>query len=618
MGITVVHAFYDGRISGVGVFLQFFGKIDREYTELLIGLGREGSKKIIQDGIISVYNGYNRQPMKHIFHYINRLIKSLKTEHFLFLGILLIFLTNTLYVTYPDEFVNILGGKFINMGKIPYREFFDHHLPFAWYFSAVLLWFSHGSYVVFRTLWALFAFAGLFLVGRYLKKTKPDLYPYYLGYFAVHPLITVYYWTHLFLADSLAFLFFSMLFWVLVAETYKKNTSQKVIYILLMLNFAFLFSSMTYVFIAMIFYLWIGWLQVRRGWDWKAIFRFKTIAAAPYLIYGIYLLVTNSLRDFYISNVVYNTTLYISIPNYTKGHFFNPLKFTLTVFYNFFQTYIPLLVRIKEFNLFFPVDLVLALGSFLLLIFFFFENKILFALFFLVLSFSAPRSNLMKIGETDYQVGLFIALGFSAAFMVLWRYKHIVFKEEYLDYFKKAATTLLVFFMIFAALFLAKNTYDKYYMRYTQRMPGIYDVAYTAWFIDDVLNKGEYYWVGPYEPNELFFVKKALLPGKYISLLPQFREDSYFSGSFLAQFETHPPELIIYKHEASIFMTPALEFGKFFTDWMADKYTSIEHIKGGIELIKSPSTFNMRTDLYLRNSSQSELLRRLREKGYIK
>ncbi|PIY71801.1 hypothetical protein COY87_04265, partial [Candidatus Roizmanbacteria bacterium CG_4_10_14_0_8_um_filter_33_9] len=288
----------------------------------------------------------------------------------------------------------------------------------------------------------------------------------------------------------------------------------------------------------------------------------------------------------------------------------------LTLIFNFYQTYIPLLVRIKEFNLFFPVDLTIALGSFILLLFLFIENKILFLLYFIILSFSAPRSNLMHIGETDYQSGMFIALGFISVFVLLWRYKNIKFKEEYFELFKKTLTVLLLFFLVFASLFLLKNTYDKFYQRYTQKMPGIYDVAYSASFIDEILGKGDYFWIGPYEPHESFFVKKALLPGKFPTLLPQFRESDYFKNSFLNQFEKNPPKLIIYKHEASIFMTPAMEFGAFFVDWTKGKYTSIENIKG-IQVEKSPSSFNFRTDLYLRNENEQELLQKLKEQGYI-
>lgn len=305
------------------------------------------------------------------------------------------------------------------------------------------------------------------------------------------------------------------------------------------------------------------------------------------------------------------------VPNYTPGRYFNPIKFALTVIYNFYDTYIQLLVRIKEFNLYFPVDLVLALSTFILFVYLLIELPVIGIVYFFVLSFSAPRSNLMKIGETDYQSGLFIAIGTISFFFLLWRYKYVKFTFEPLEFIRKFLVAMVVLYGIFAGLFLVQNSYNKFYLRHTQKMPSIYDHAPTAFFINEILGKDDYYWVGPYEPNEEFFVKEAKLPGKFPTLLPQFRESEYFSSKFIEQFEINTPTIIIYKHEASIFGTPAMEFGKFFTDWMEGKYISIEHIKG-IEVLKSPETFNMRTDVYILKSEVDSVLKKLLETGYIK
>lgn len=552
-----------------------------------------------------------------MFHYISKLLKKIKPIHYLLASIALVFLVNSQYLAYPDEFVNILGGKFILEGKIPYKQFFDHHLPGAWYLSALILLFSFGSFVRFRFIWAVIQFVTLFFVGRFIQRKSKELFPFYIGYFLIYPFMTMYYWTHLFIADGIAFLFFSALFWMLFAQSYQKETKLQTVIFFSLVNFLFVFSSLTYIYIALLFYAWIIVLLFRSKPKWGEIIRFCLISAAPYVLYGLYLLISNSWKEFYISNFVYNTTLYIDIPNYKMGHFFNPFKFTLTIIYNFFNTYIQLLVRIKEFNLYFPVDLVLALSTFLLLIVLLKELPLIGVLYFFILSFSAPRSNLMKIGETDYQSGLFIALGTISFFLLLWRYKYIKFEFEPLEYIKKFLVAMVVLYGIFSSIFLIENTYNKFYLRYTQQMPSVYDHAPTAFFINEVLGRGDYYWIGPYEPNEEFFVKGPQLPGKFPTLLPQFKKSEYFSSEFIKQFETHNPKLIIYKHEASIFGTPALEFGKFFTDWMENKYVSLEHIKG-IEVLKSPETFTMRTDVYLLKSEKDSILSKLKETGYIK
>jgi len=550
-----------------------------------------------------------------MFHYINKLLKKITPLHYLLAFIALIFLINSQYVAYPDEFVNILGGKFILEGKVPYRDFFDHHLPGAWWISALLLLFSFGSFVKFRFFWAIVQYLILFFVGRFISKRNRELFTFFMGFFLIYPFISVYYWTHLFIADGIAFLFFSALFWMLFAESYETKHTFNTLIFLSLCNALFVFTSLSYIYIALIFYAWIFILFLRLKPKLKDYLTAFGISAIPYILYIIYLFITNSWKEFYISNVVYNTTLYMRVPNYTPGRFFNPLKFALTVIYNFYDTYIQLLVRIKEFNLYFPVDLVLALSTFLLLVILLKELPIIGIVYFFVLSFSAPRSNLMKIGETDYQSGLFIAIGTISFFLLLWRYKYIKFSFEPLEIVRKFLVAMVVLYGVFAALFLVQNTYNKFYMRDTQKMPSINDNPPSALFFNEIVQKDEYYWIGPYEPNEEFFIK-AKLPGKFPTLLPQFRESEYFSSEFIKQFEAHNPKIIIYKHEASIFGTPAMEFGKFFTDWMEGKYISIENIKG-VTVLKSPETFTMRSDVYLLKSEKDILLNRLIEKGYV-
>ena len=382
-----------------------------------------------------------------MFNYISKLFKKIPPIYYLFAAIFLLFLVNSQYVSYPDEFINILGGKFILQGKVPYREFFDHHLPGAWYLSALLLLFSFGSFIKFRFWWGIVQFLVLFFVGRFVQKKNKELFPFYLGFFFIYPLITMYYWLHLFIADGIAFLFFSSLFWMLIVESYQKQTSLKTLIFLSLCNCIFVFSSLTYIYIALLFYAWIFVLLIRSKQKKEGWIKFFLYSAAPYVLYALYLVVSNSWKEFYISNFIYNTTLYMRVPNYTPGRFFNPFKFALTVIYNFYDSYIPLLVRIKEFNLYFPVDLVLALSTFLFAIFLLREKPIIGVLYFFILSFSAPRSNLMKIGDADYQSGIFIALGVISFLLVLWRYKYTQFRFEPLEYVRKFLVGLLSFLL---------------------------------------------------------------------------------------------------------------------------------------------------------------------------
>lgn len=347
----------------------------------------------------------------------------------------------------------------------------------------------------------------------------------------------------------------------------------------------------------------------------KDIFILLGIISAPYLFFALYLLATNSWREFYVSNVVYNTKLYISIPNYTKGRFFNPFKFGFTLLYNFHQQYIPLLSTIKNLDLYNPMATLFAFSTFLLLLYLFWKNKIVFILFFFILSFSAPRSEFRIINETDYQAAGFIILGLVATFFLLWARTHILIKDRAIELGIAVSTLIVMVMTLFMGFFMAKYSYERWFLRYTQVMPSIQNTSETAKFIDDLLQKNSYYWVGPYEPQHQFFVKNATLPGAYISLLPQFKEDEYFKNQFLNQLEESKPTIIIFRHLASIFNTPADKFGDFLLTWMKEKYVRPSELK--LQIKGSPSTFDLREDLYIRKEELPVVQKKLKELGYI-
>lgn len=564
--------------------------------------------------------------MKKITHAFSRWFRRPPTiqETLLFITIALFFLISTIYVSYPDEFINLIAGQYINEGKFPYIDYFDHHLPMAWYIAAILLKFSFGSFVVFRIIWAFILFGSLFLLGRHIKQRHSSLYLYYLFFFFLYPLVALFLWLQLFVADAVAIFFFSLSFWLLLAETYtsrksdsKEKPSIVPVYIASLFAFCMIFSSLTYIYLGAGLYLWALYLINRPLYSIKRSVFFILFCAVPYVYYAIHLLITGQLHDFYIANIYYNTNLYISIPNWERGAGFNPVAFAMTLVHNFYENYLPLLTRVKEFNLFLPVVMVAAWGSFVYLLFLFFEKRILFFIFLLMLSFSAPRSNVQEIKDADYQSGLFIYLGLIAATMVFFRFRRLVFeKDTFQNLFKQIAVGILALYTIFATVFLLNTLFTIGYNIYTQKMPRIYDISHVARFIEEITEKGDTYWIGPYEPHHAFFVRGRSLPGKFPSLLPQFREDPLFADAFIDQFEKNPPKIIIFKGEASVFNTPSTEFGQFFLDWMSDTYIRVQDMEAYTEE-RSPSEFNLEGDLYIHRSSADEVLKKLEKKGYI-
>ncbi len=534
---------------------------------------------------------------------------------YLYVVSFIFFYVNSSYVSYPDEFVNIMAGKRMLQGQIPYSGIFDHHMPGAWLLSAVLQLFSFNSFVLFRFWWAMFAFALLLLLVLWIRKNYKEFYPYAVFFSILYPLMGVYFWFHLFLADSIAALLFAVIFWILIVQTLTKRFSYKATVVASLLTFSLVFTSLTYVYMCGALYLWQLYLLFSNKFTWKRFFVYAGISVLPGILFLLFLLISQSFADFYKANVVYNTELYVNIPNFEKGRIFNPIKFALTLIYNFLGTYIPLLSQIKYFDIYFPMGTVAGLSTLVLLIIMGYRNVLLGVIYFLILTLSTPRSDVSKLSETDYQMTMFLVLGAVSSLVVLYVIRTTKIQDQLLVDLKRVVGVIISIFLVFCTVFLLNNTYSKYYQRYTQKMPSINDLSYTGSFVNDVIGKDDYYWVGPYHPEDVFFVEKGRLPGKYFFMMPQFGEHDYFRNDFISQFETNKPTIIMFRHEDSIFMTPADKFGKFLLDWMDKKYSRLNEEE--VELLKSPSSFNIRTDFYILNEDKEEVLQRMKDTGYI-
>lgn len=528
----------------------------------------------------------------------------------------ILFIINAGYISYPDEFVNLLGAKFILNGKLPYTEFFDHHMPFAWILGSAIMLFSFKSFVIFRFLWTAVIFGTLLFTSEHIRKHYPKMYKTFMLFFVLYPLISVYSWLHVYLADSLSALWVAVALWLLLSTTYAHKVHfRTLIYISLALA-ALVLSSMTYIYVAMFLYLWLGYIAWKRI-NLKTALKITGISILPFAVFGAFLLISGTWSEFWHSNFVYNTSVYIDIPNYTKGRFFNPFKFLLTLIFNFHETYLVHVISIRNPDLFLPLASLLAWSTFVMLFVLFFENKVVWMLYFLMLSVSAPRSDIRNIKETDYQAAVYIIIGITSALVVLWRMDKTKLKNEFLDIFRKVAGFLLVALLIFTFVFLTKNMYDKAYKRYTQVIPGIYDLPDTRTFADGIIGPDEKYWIGPYEPHEVFYIPVEQLPGKYPTLLDGFRYNEKVKNEFIQQFEESQPTLIMVKNDASMFGTGVAEFGEFFMNWLQNDYVRIEDV-GSYEMLRSPTAFRVDLDLFIRKDKAEEVIEKLINLGYIK
>ena len=119
--------------------------------------------------------------------------------------IFLLFLTNTVHESYPDEFDDILGGWYILHGKFLYSGFFTHHNPFGYILAAVVEFFSGQSFVRFRWVYAIVLF--VYILWTYLflqKRFSYEKVRFYLFTILLFAIGATYFWGHMLLADNVA------------------------------------------------------------------------------------------------------------------------------------------------------------------------------------------------------------------------------------------------------------------------------------------------------------------------------------------------------------------------------------------------------------------------------
>jgi hypothetical protein len=205
--------------------------------------------------------------------------------------------------------------------------------------------------------------------------------------------------------------------------------------------------------------------------------------------------------------------------------------------------------------------------------------------------------------QTDYQMGLFIVMGTISAAYVLYQLLYdLDTKSFFVKFWRSILCFLLLMYFAFSLAFMLQNTLSIRYQRYMGMLPPTTNISDIADFVTRWIEPSDTYWIGPYEGHHAFYVKKGQTAGKYPSLLPQFRENDFLRNDFLHEMEKANPKMIIFHHEASIFQTPAIEFGAFFLDWMKGKYVNC--VEARVECKSVVSGINVHEDVYLRLDSK--------------
>lgn len=561
---------------------------------------------------------------------ITFLIKNKKLISF-FIVIFLVFLLNTFHESYPDEMDNILGGYLINKGMLPYTGFFTHHGPLAYYLASIITFISGASFVKFRILTAIFYF--MFLIGTFyllqnrLKKQKIFFFMFYIGVLA---LSSTYFWAHMFLADSISAYLLIPSYGILFLKMYRNEILLKTDLIIISIfsslavinSPTYLFAVFLLIFFSFLYYIKSSQEKITFNYLRRKIISFTLITGIPYIIFILFLFITQTFADYYYQALIYNKNYYIyNYPRPAGSTSVNPIRYAIIILDSFLNGYHVLLAAIKNVDFINPLNITLALSNFFLWIFLVIKRKFSLLLFsLLTIIYVNVRSSPLGFHPTDYQAASYVMLTFfNASFLTFIIKEEATLVKDYLSRIIITVFSFLFFlFWFFSIFFLFTELWQMTFLRYMGKMPLIYDAPQVAKIVNDIVPSNNYCWVGPFEFEEILYLK-CKMPSRFHIFRRFFTEIPTFRNEILRDYTKNMPDVIVYKR--NVFGEGKYPEDVFFLSGFLDKnYVRLKDIKGEKYSFISSKTKNytLDEDFNFNKSKSEKLIQTLLHKGYLK
>lgn len=552
-----------------------------------------------------------------------RLFWKHRFSFLLLTGLLAVFLVNSLHTQYPDEFDNIAGGRLILTGALPYSGFFTHHAPFAYYLASAINLVSGVSFVRFRLIYGFLLFLFVIFQARYLKNRygqRAGQTGYALAFLV--GLMGTYTWAHMLLADSLAAYLLAFSYQIVLWGLWSKQApSFKDLIFVSLLTFLGLLTSFTYLYLALVLYLFtfvwctrhFGVNKLKTFWP-KAV----ALALAPPLTYLAFLIITGSLSDFIYQAFTFNSRYYIYLPGGVETR--NPIRIAIVFAYTFAGNFRSVMNQLPNLNFTHPFVFTLGFANACLWLYLGIKKRF-GLLFFSIASviFTAARANPLTTGETDYQAAVYQFLSLSNGLVAFFLLK------DSLNRSKLDQTTRLIFsgmFLILTTFFffftwhLTEQASHKAYGKYMGQAPLIYDRPEVAPVLNQLVKPDETYWLGPFEFGEHYHMKRRLA-SKYWITIPAMDNSLKVQTELLSDIDKNKPPFVFFDHNFYIFGSRP---GKFLEEYLDEKYINFEKLLDTRDFTinqQSVANFNTYIDIYLRKDRQDELMKRLEEVGII-
>lgn len=513
---------------------------------------------------------------------------------------------------------------------MPYKDWFQHHQPFSYVIASLLLPFSGLSFVRFRIALSVFYFVLTSSIFIFLWRRFGDA----VRQVSIALLITLafsgtYYWGHMLLADSLAsYLLLPGYLWLVCLTLFPGRLRQRDLLVVSLSTFFTLITSMTYIYVVIglnIYALYLYFSRTVLPWNSRRLGMTALIFIGPYIVFFLLLIVTGSVKDYYLSNVVYNQYYVYNYPR-PAGTPINPIRYGMVILENFINNYYSILSGVFKFAVGDPFNMALALSNAAFGILLIVRRNYSFLFPFLIaVIFSNARSNPAEIHETDYQASVYILTSFANGIFALYFLRKIIDSQKHALSTKMVSSVVLVIlgiYWFFNSLFIGMKFFQKFYPKYMGTAPFIYDDPQITSSIHAMVHSDEYVWIGPFEFKELFYLKRNI-PSKFHWFLQPAAQLPWYQDRMLSDFREHKPVLIVFNRHFAPWGGDAAGYNGFFTSFLDQEYIRLFEINEktpGFNYkwkIGNTPRFNIEDSFHLEKDKEGELLDRFIAAGLI-
>lgn len=519
------------------------------------------------------------------------------------LGLIGSYLLASPYLPSTDEVANILESKLIVNGNLPYADFFTHHMPGIYLLSVPIYLLSLDNVFTFRLIFGLIITAWAFINGQLLKRYVSKLA--FVLYMLLYSLGIVVFWGHLGLAESVIVCAFATVF-ILFFNSYRHDSPisfrQFVVMSLLIAFIAML--AVSYIFLCIVAYLLLAERMLSKNkYRSKEILQLGLIVIGPYMLLGLVVLITGSLRVFIFDNLTFNSEYYSrfykQIGDSPPEVFISSITLSIQAIANLIsQPYVPAIT---------------LLLSYVVLAFIIFRNySKLFALFTLSLLFLLnPRGdafgphgisshfNQVNQHSTVYHMTALLFLALVCAY--LWTAHHSRSKQTA----RQIIAALLLVIVVLALVRTTLQIYNETYRKYPQS--NLYSRQYLLPYpyvqtINALLVESDSAWVGPFDFESQLFLKPRVAAA-YTFYAPWHSACKECTDDFVNDLRYQRPKIVYWEEKFAIAGKSADEYAPSVKRLLRNEYFTVA----------DPRLDNF----YFNSLYEAELSKKLINKGYV-